>query len=274
MIDASRWDVVVLPFVPVIPTSVIARLGWPWTAAATGPMASRTSSTTSWATAGPARGRRAAPPRRPPRLRRRSSWPSWCAPRTQAYSVPGATRRESWVIAVTVTDGSPTSAPSAHGRQLAGEVRRHSRRPRSLGAARRARWRLDAQLVDHRRRQLPEHRRGGRAAEAIIRSRPAAGRSTPGSSPAGPRPAGTRRSWRSRPSCRPALVAAVGLGDEAGAGLAGDRQPGHLGLLGRAPAHDLAHHPLHLLGDLGPDDLVGLRRRASHGPRRRRRPSP
>ena len=53
MIAASRWVVVVLPLVPVIPTTVIARLGWPLMAAATGPIANRTSSTTSCGTSTP-----------------------------------------------------------------------------------------------------------------------------------------------------------------------------------------------------------------------------
>ena len=79
------------------------------------------------------------------------------------------------MIAVTGDDGV---ADDADARQPVPATSRRSTpamvatpRPRSsLRAARRAGGGLDAELVDHRRRQLPEHRRGGGAAEAVAAS--------------------------------------------------------------------------------------------------------
>ena len=92
--DRRKWVVVVLPLVPVTPTTARRRDGWPWKAAATGPMAARTSSTTTWGTS--TWGTSTSTKRSTSRATAPAatawaakSWPSAVAPRTQQNSVPG-----------------------------------------------------------------------------------------------------------------------------------------------------------------------------------------
>ena len=92
---SSRWRtrkaVVVLPFVPVMPTTSSSAVGWPWKRAAAGPIAARTSSTTTSGTPSPS-GRShtsAAAPRAT--ASGAKSWPSERNPGTQKKSAPGVT---------------------------------------------------------------------------------------------------------------------------------------------------------------------------------------
>ena len=103
VIAAMRWAVVVLPFVPVMPTITRSSLGRPCTPAASGPIAALVSRTTSWGTStgsGWSTSSAAAPAATAASAK---SWPSACSPRRQAKTSPGATARESWLIPATST---------------------------------------------------------------------------------------------------------------------------------------------------------------------------
>ena len=87
----TRKAVVVLPLVPVIPTTRSSAVGSPWKRAAAGPIAARTSSTTTSGTPRPS-GRShtsATAPRST--ASGAKSWPSAVKPRTQKKSVPEET---------------------------------------------------------------------------------------------------------------------------------------------------------------------------------------
>ena len=93
---SSRWRtrnaVVVLPLVPVMPTTRSSAVGSPWKRAAAGPIAARTSGTSTSGTPRPS-GRShtsAAAPRST--ASGAKSWPSARKPGTQKNSVPGRTR--------------------------------------------------------------------------------------------------------------------------------------------------------------------------------------
>ena len=111
----SRWVVVVLPLVPVTPTTDNRRDGWSKKAAAAGARAARESVTSTWGTSapGPAAGRstsssttRATAPAATARAAKRC--PSKRDPRTQKNSAPGTTASESEVTATTsMPAGSP-----------------------------------------------------------------------------------------------------------------------------------------------------------------------
>ena len=101
--------VVVLPLVPVTPSTRIARDGWPYSVAATGPSArAHAAATRAWATSsGNGRSTSSATAPRGHRVgargRGRRSPRRGCTRSTR----PGATWRLSWVIAATSTSGSP-----------------------------------------------------------------------------------------------------------------------------------------------------------------------
>jgi hypothetical protein len=103
---------VVLPFVPVMPTTSSSAVGSPWKRAAAGPIAARTDGTTTSGTASPS-GRSttsAAAPRAT--ASGAKSCPSRVKPGTQKNSVPGATCRLSYARAVISTEPpSATAAP-------------------------------------------------------------------------------------------------------------------------------------------------------------------
>src|SRR5215207_10503181 len=120
----TRCVTVVLPAVPVTPTTYNSCDGSPQNAAATGPSARRTSGTTSWGACtwgvGSVRGRstsRATAPASSAAGAR--SWPSTRVPGTQQNSAPGRTARVSWVTAVTstlVALVAPLAGPPSSGR--------------------------------------------------------------------------------------------------------------------------------------------------------------
>jgi hypothetical protein len=112
-IERSRWVVVVLPFVPVTPTTRSSRDGWPWKAAANGAMAARTDATCTWVAStgtGRSTSRAAAPAVTACAAK---SWPSARCPGTQQNSVPRRTPRESWVTSEISTAGSPRSSTTS-----------------------------------------------------------------------------------------------------------------------------------------------------------------
>ena len=108
-----RKAVVVLPFVPVTPTTRSRAVGRPWKAAASGPIAARTLGTTTSGTPVPS-GRShtsAAAPRRTASAA--NTCPSTTKPGTQKKSVPGVTpslRYASPAIGTSSRPGSPGGA--------------------------------------------------------------------------------------------------------------------------------------------------------------------
>src|SRR5262245_30423247 len=84
---------------------------------------------------------------------------------------PSTTSRESWVIPVTGVAGSPARrAPTVGGSRPSttpSVIPATGPGPSLIRAAGRARRLGDVELVDHRRGEVPEHRRGRRAAEAV-----------------------------------------------------------------------------------------------------------
>ena len=89
----TRKAVVVLPFVPVIPTTGRRAVGSPWKRAAATAIAARTSST--WTSGTPSSSGRATTSAAAPRetASDAKSWPSRVKPGTQKNSVPGVTER-------------------------------------------------------------------------------------------------------------------------------------------------------------------------------------
>ena len=84
---------VVLPFVPVTPTSASSIVGSPWKAAASGAIAARASATSTSGTprsSGRSTTSALAPASTAPGA---NSWPSLLIPRTQKNSVPASTAR-------------------------------------------------------------------------------------------------------------------------------------------------------------------------------------
>ena len=89
--------VVLFPSVPVTPSTVSRREGWPWKAAAAGERARRGSATRAPAVPGgsstcPACSTAAAPRRSASPMKQ---WPSVCTPGRAANRKPGSTARES-----------------------------------------------------------------------------------------------------------------------------------------------------------------------------------
>ena len=131
---STRYDVVVLPFVPVMPTSVRARDGWPYQADARRASDARAAGTSTCATDRPATGSPSvttsvAPRRTASGMKRRASCLN---PGTATKQPPGSTRRESAARDETDRGGSPTM-------RLSVSAARSSLTGISLTACRRAR---------------------------------------------------------------------------------------------------------------------------------------
>ena len=125
-VSSSRWRtrnaVVVLPLVPVIPTTFSRAVGSPWKAAAAGPIASRTLGTTTSGT--PRSSGRSHTSAAAPRSTASGakSWPSARKPGTQKKRAPGRTAALEYARAVMSTGGTP--GPRSSRRSTAGESRR------------------------------------------------------------------------------------------------------------------------------------------------------
>ena len=190
-IAASRWVVVVLPFVPVTPTIVSRPDGWPPERGGDGPdrqpgvghdqlghRRRRAGRSRRWST------RSADAPAATASGAKR--WPSTCSPRMQQYRSRGATTRESRAIPATTVAPSPTSltgttgVPSTNVATVISAVTTadRSRGVGSDGAGVAARRRRDLQaaqrLTAPRRRTTapPPARRSARPSRAARRSRP------------------------------------------------------------------------------------------------------
>ena len=109
---SRRCTMVVLPFVPVTPTTVSEPDGSSNTTADIGPIASRTERTRIWGTSRSSH-RSTTRATAPPRIASRAwPWPSVFAPTTQKNSAPGTVSRESKPTSRTTTPASPRiSAP-------------------------------------------------------------------------------------------------------------------------------------------------------------------
>ncbi len=180
---ASRWVTVVLPFVPVTPTTARLAEGSPKNAAASGAIATRVSSTITWATSRPSDRSTSSAVAPLATAAAAKSCPSTRSPRRQQNSVPGPTRRESWVIAAGATACSPrrpmtrrpcapASATSASSvlpagplivRPAPGSRRRPWEAARRTGAARPAQPGRTAAPPPGRRSGCPGARRSTRA---------------------------------------------------------------------------------------------------------------
>ena len=212
-IDASRWVVVVLPLVPVMPTTlqVAARM----VVDGRGDRPHRPAGVVDdelrsvdverggrraapSAPAATASRRRSGGRRRARRGRRRTDAPARDVAGVVGHRRHRRRRRRRRGAGAGAPGTAASSVPSGVERRGAGGGSHvgHS------GAARRARRRFDARARGSSSAPArgtparPPCRRSGRCC------RGAAGRSTRGSSPADPRPGGSRRSWRSRPWCR------------------------------------------------------------------------
>ena len=209
-IDATSALVVVLPFVPVMPTTRSAADGSPCTAAATGPSARRVSATTSWLGAADMLGRegmvdeqrssalgdgvaaRTCARRGVRRAGRRT-----CRPRHDRTGVVRHRRHG--------RGSSPSTSATERGREPSFSspsvgARAHDQRFTSPSQSVEPGGGTIAELVDDRGHELAEQRRGRLATgvEAFLRVR----RSTRAPSPADPRPGRSRRSSSSRRACR------------------------------------------------------------------------
>ena len=232
---------VVLPLVPVMPTTASDSLGRPHAAAAAGPSARRVSSTTIWGTSMSTTWSTKSATAPASTARWAKVWPSTCAPRTQANSTPGDTRDDECVMPV---DGGgarprphgrrgPTAAPSRSPTATRWESSvSRSRRNRSSRAAAAA----PSSCTSIGARSWNAGRRGG-AAGPLARDLGLVDRHQHGD---------LRIFGREEPDeagigrLTPAFeeVRAVLLGHQPGTGLAGDRQPGNLRGVGGAIACD------------------------------------
>ena len=140
----SRWVVVVLPLVPVTPTTASRRDGCRWRAAAARAMAARLSATTTWGTVDAASTGRSHSRATAPAATAwgAKSWPSAIRPRTQQNSDPGRTSRDVAVMAVDVgaAAGSPRSSttstsPSTWSSRTSGVTRSGGRGPGQQAAS-------------------------------------------------------------------------------------------------------------------------------------------
>ena len=181
----ARNDVVVLPSVPVMPTTPSSWLGSPYHHAAAvgerGPGRRRRRAAAARPRA--RRARRARPPRRPAAAAATKSWPSTCSPGTATNSDPGA-------------DGARVVGDAAD------RDRGQRRRPdRPAVAARPAQPALGGQPLD-RGRRAGAARRGSAAASSVVDrrrrviARPAVASARPATRPAaGSRGRRMTRSW-------------------------------------------------------------------------------
>ena len=142
----SRWVVVVLPLVPVTPTTDNRLDGWPKKAAAAGARAARESATSTCGTAaGCSTSSSTTSATAPAATARAAKWcPSKRDPRTQKNRVPGTTASESEVTATTSmpagsprtfsTFTSPSSLSSRTVQALGGEATTLPARPVAAAA--------------------------------------------------------------------------------------------------------------------------------------------
>src|SRR6185295_5511540 len=147
------------------PTTVSARAGCPNTAAAIGPITSRTDRTTSCgaATASGWSTTRAAAPASTACCA--NAWPSTCSPGMQKNSDPAGTSRESCEASRTVSSGSPrTSAPTTAATSASrtggkvGSTARDSGSGQPVRGKRHGRARLDPEPLDRVARDVLEQR--------------------------------------------------------------------------------------------------------------------
>ena len=117
MAACTRYDVVVLPFVPVMPTTRILRLGWPKKCAASRASASRPSLTVTHATGHPSGAPASATTATAPFAMAcpAKAEPSACIPRSATKSAEGDTARESYAIDPTTGSGPAPPRPGAGG---------------------------------------------------------------------------------------------------------------------------------------------------------------
>ncbi len=123
-IPRRRKAVVVLPLVPVIPTTGSRAVGSPWNRAAAGAIAARTDGTRTSGTPRPSgRSTTSATAPRATASRARSC-PSRVKPGTQKNSVPGRTSRVSWArSAISTSPPAPRISSSSIGGSLDGARR-------------------------------------------------------------------------------------------------------------------------------------------------------
>ena len=134
----ARNEVVVLPSVPVIPTTASSALGSPYHQAAAVARAGRVSSTTSCGRSTSGRARSTSATEAPARAAAATkSWPSAWRPGTATNSDPGPTSRESWVTprtGISARPAAPIARPSRRApRRRPSAVRRSISPPSSTG---------------------------------------------------------------------------------------------------------------------------------------------